>query len=398
MAADAGQHAFGLTRAAAFVAQRLHRLQVGRRPRGVEAADQAEDERGGQPLHDDPGRHAAFQHRARAGNLCCRPREEEADQHADHAADRAEQNRLAQDHAHDPAPAPAHGAQRADLTRPLHDAHDHRAHHAQAADEDGDGRHAPGKALQVRGPLLAHIVFAGPADGEVVVQILDTGDDLVDVAVGAHAHLEEAHLALLLRDGLGVFQGDDAARLFHALAGFVDAHDAVGHAVDTQVVVQPQFERIRGAPADGDLFGAGHRFAFDDAVVVHGNRARIVAVDQEIGHVAHRDPGEDARLHGGHVRHRFDALGQVRVQVAEDHVEGIRLGHEQIVGDAQCTAVVAGEAVGQCTERDNRRDTDGDAENGQDATGGATPEILEDHDASALSVYPSQWISVTRRP
>jgi hypothetical protein len=53
----------------------------------------------------------------------------------------------------------------------------------------------------------------------------------------AQPDLEEAHLALLLRDTLGVFQRHDAARLLHPLAGLVDADDAVRDAVDAQRVI-----------------------------------------------------------------------------------------------------------------------------------------------------------------
>ncbi len=116
--------------------------------------------------------------------------------------------------------------------------------------------------------------------------------------------MKEADLALLLGDSLGVSQYDHTARLLHALARLVDAHDPIGLAVDAQGVVHLPLERVCPAPADGNLAGTDHGLAFHDPVVGHGDAAWLVAVDQEIGHLFEGNPGKDAGVHVGYVGKR----------------------------------------------------------------------------------------------
>ncbi len=298
---------------------------------------------------------------------------------ADHAADGAQQDGLAQDHAQHAPAAPADGPQRADLARALQDAHHHGAHHAQAADQDRDGGDAPGKPLQVLRPLLRNRVAGGRRYRHFVVQRLDARHHRVGAAAAAQPDLEEADRALLLGNGLCVFQHHDAARLLHALARLVDADDVIGRAVDAQDIVHAHLERFCPAAADGDLPRRHHGLALDDPVVLHGNTVRRVAVDQEVGQFVKRIPAEHAGIDVGDIRQPGDALAECLVQAAEGHVVGVFLGHEQVVAEPQRTAVVVGNAIGHGAERHHCGYADRDTEDCQCAACCPPQQVVQNH-------------------
>jgi hypothetical protein len=382
LVADARQPARHLGGAAALVAQRLHRLQVGCGPRRVDAAQQPQADGGHEALDDDAQVNGTFQKRAHAGRLARQPGEKHAKRDAEHTAHQAQGQRFAHDHAQDAPAAPAYGAQRADLPGAFKHAHHHRAHHAQPADEDGDGGDRPGKALQIARPLFARRIARSFGHRQFVVQIADALHDQVGVGARTQPHLKEAHGAFLLRDALRVFQRNHAARLLHALAGLVNADDAVGLTVDAQGVVDALLERVGAAATDRHLAGTPDWFALDDAKVAHGHAARFVAVDQEIGRLRVGDPTEDAGVYIGDVGNHLHAFGVGLVQVAVDDVQAVGLGDEEVIAEAEGVAVVGHDAIGHRAERDDRRHAHGDAEQGQKAAGGSSPQVVQDHLAS----------------
>jgi hypothetical protein len=230
--------------------------------------------------------------------------------------------------------------------------------------------------LQRGGPLFAGGVAAGLAHRDLLVERLDAFDGGVSVGAFAQPDLEEADLALLLRDTLRVFQHHDAARLLHPLAGLVDADDAVRDAVDAQRIVDALLERVGAAAPDGDLPGAGDGLALDDAIVLHRHAVRRIAVDQKVGRLVERDPGKDARIDIADVGNRRHARAKRLIQAAEDNVVSVLLGDEQVIVQPQRVAVVVGHAVCHCAQRHHRGHAHGDAEHGQKAAGEAAPQVV----------------------
>ena len=191
--------------------------------------------------------------------------------------------------------------------------------------------------------------------------------------------MKEAHLARLLGDRLRVFQHDGPARFLHRLPGLIDADDLVGHAEEAQGAADPLLQAVGGAAADGDLPGAGHRFAFGDPIVGHGGAARMVAEHQEEGHLIRDDPAVDAGIDLVDTGDGRQALLQLGVQAAVRHIEGVGLRNQQVVAQPDNRTVILHHALRHRAQAHHRGHPDGDAEQGEEAAHGTTDEVLQDH-------------------
>ena len=95
-------------------------------PRGIEAADNADDDGDGNGGGEELRIEVGLEQTADGGG-----EDEQL-----HAAEKPEQRRFQQYHADDPAAFPANGEQHANLLSALEDGHEHRVHHPEHA---GDG-------------------------------------------------------------------------------------------------------------------------------------------------------------------------------------------------------------------------------------------------------------------
>ena len=124
-----------------------------------------------------------------------------------------------------------------------------------------------------------------------------------------------------MSDGLGVFQHEDTARLFHALAGLINADNPKGRSVKAQVVADGNIDRFGRTSAYYDLSRPADWFPFDDAVVFHGRATGLIAEEEEERKVRGRNPSVDARFHPLHAGDSAQAFADCVVKAAQRGVD-----------------------------------------------------------------------------
>ena len=222
--------------------------------------------------------------------------------------------------------------------------------------------------------------FAGLADLQFQVQGLNSFDCGGGAVAAAESDLVETDFALELGRGLGILQRNNAAGFFDALAGLIDADDPEGGPVDAQVVADRDIDRFGCTPADHHLPGTAHRFALDDAIVVHGSAADFVAEEEEEGQPRGCNPGVDAGFHPVHAGNGKQTLADSLVDAAEGGVHRPGLGDQQVVAAATDNeGEVCGYTFCDGAERNDGGDANGDAEEGQAASDRSSRQVLQYH-------------------
>src|SRR6266581_3544551 len=181
------------------------RCQPRTAPGRIKAANHADSDGDGYGVDHEPGAQIRLQKIVNGWQSLYHLHAESADQHAHYAAEKAEQRRLAQDHAHYSATLPANGEQDANLLRALEHGHEHGVHDAKHPDNHRQQRCAPAHgADEAIGLAIAKVLARHHGAGfrDEPVDLLAETLHLVLSHRGSGADVNDVDLALIPRDFL----------------------------------------------------------------------------------------------------------------------------------------------------------------------------------------------------
>ena len=143
---------------------------------------------------------------------------DDSQRYARHAAEQPQQRGLPQHHVDDPPAFPADGEQDANLMGALEHGHEHRVHHAEDADEDGQQRGAPAHGPRDAKSLARGHHFAGhhgAAFGQDFLDLLAEPVSSSLVVSGVTRRSMKLTLPSIAGDLLEHRQGQDDRAVFH---------------------------------------------------------------------------------------------------------------------------------------------------------------------------------------